>query len=403
MHGNSHAPDAPLDMTSRSRPVALALALLLAPLPAAAQFSIFGRGAEEAPVPPGSVPGGQGSGGGQAPGNPSGQTAPVPSTPAPPPPPPKPVVLRAPTEDGVLNQDLRLNGRDGSFRLERIGSNPDPAAAFRPGGRSRLAGSKPSEGENGAPTPPAAGTAGATATAAPTGPAAATAGPAYRLRLSLAGSKVSRPTESCTVAVGGEEPLTVEPGGKPDGAPRFELKGASCPISFDVLDGAVWVRGPAELCTFEAQDCRADPKGLWGPEPGALFTQAKAIESARGLADRAVRENYKLLTQRAKPQDVRPIVQEQAAFSAERETLCRAYAREAAHGFCNTRFTEARAVSLPTRLGASTPNVLAEEAAATPRPRPRPPRPAVVSAPPEATQPQAQPQQQRSIFWPFFR
>ena len=398
-------------MTSRSRPTVLALALCLPALPAASQFSIFGRGAEEAPVPPGSVPGGQNPGGGQAPGSPSGQPVPAPSTPAPPPPPPKPVVLRAPTEDGVLNQDLKLNGRDGSFRLERIGSSPDPAAggAARPGGRSRPATPKPPEGENGAPASPAAGTARATGTAgaagtasapAPITPATSPAGPTYRLRLSLAGSKVSRPTESCTVAVGGEEPLPVEPGGKPDGVPRFELKGAACAISFDVLDGAVWVRGPADLCTFEAQDCRADPKGLWGPEPGALFTQAKTIESARAQADRAVRENYKLLTQRAKPQDVRPIVQEQAAFSAERETLCRTYSREAAHGFCNTRFTEARAVSLSTRFGATLPTALTDEAAATPRPRP--PRPAVVSAPPDAVQPQAPPQQ-RSIFWPFFR
>jgi hypothetical protein len=202
------------------------------------------------------------------------------------------------------------------------------------------------------------------------------------------------------VKVDGEEALTLEAQGKPEGAPRFEAKGASCPISFDVLDGAVWVRGPTEACSFAAQDCRVDPRGLWGPEPGALFTQAKAIETARGQADRAVRENYKLLTSRAKPQEVRPIVQEQAAFSAERETLCRSYSREAAHGFCNTRFTEGRAVSLSTRLGATLPTALAEEA---PRPRPRPPRPAVVAAPPEATQPQAQPQQQRSIFWPFFR
>jgi len=309
------------------------------------------------------------------------------------------VVLRAPTEDGVLNQELKLNGRDGSFRLERIGSSPDPAVggAARPGGRSRPA--SPAAG-----TARATGTAGAAGTAsapAPITPATSPAGPTYRLRLSLAGSKVSRPTESCTVAVGGEEPLPVEPGGKPDGVPRFELKGAACAISFDVLDGAVWVRGPADLCTFEAQDCRADPKGLWGPEPGALFTQAKTIESARAQADRAVRENYKLLTQRAKPQDVRPIVQEQAAFSAERETLCRTYSREAAHGFCNTRFTEARAVSLSTRFGATLPTALTDEAAATPRPRP--PRPAVVSAPPDAAQPQAPPQQQRSIFWPFFR
>jgi hypothetical protein len=235
------------------------------------------------------------------------------------------VVLKAPTEEGVLNQELKLNGRDGSFRLERIGAPPEPATAGARAGRARPAADAPAP-----PAPPAA---------------------SFRLRLTLLGAKVAQPTESCTVKVGGEEPIPLESQGKPDGLPRFELKGGSCPVSFEVLDGAVWVRGPAEACTFEAEGCRADPKGLWGPEPGALFSQAKAIESARGVADRAVRENYKILTGRAKPQEVRPVVQEQAAFSSERETLCRGYAREAAHGFCNTRFTEARAVSLSTRLG----------------------------------------------------
>src|SRR3712207_4647622 len=90
------------------------LLLALAPTGAAAQFSFFGRSAEEAPVPPGSIPGARPSGGpasggptpggpaqGPVPLDPSGQLAPS----LPPPPPPKPVVLRAPTEEGVLNQD----------------------------------------------------------------------------------------------------------------------------------------------------------------------------------------------------------------------------------------------------------------------------------------------------------
>ena len=48
---------------------------------------------------------------------------------------------------------------------------------------------------------------------------------------------------------------------------------------------------------------------------------------------------------------MRPVVAEQAAFSADRETMCRSYRREAAHGFCNARFTEGRAVVLAARLG----------------------------------------------------
>jgi hypothetical protein len=64
-----------------------------------------------------------------------------------------------------------------------------------------------------------------------------------------------------------------------------------------------------------------------------------------------VRDNYKVLTQRAGPQGVRPIVVEQAAFSSEREQVCREYAREGAHGFCHARYTEARLASLANKLG----------------------------------------------------
>jgi len=66
------------------------------------------------------------------------------------------------------------------------------------------------------------------------------------------------------------------------------------------------------------------------------------------------------------------VVAEQAAFSADRETLCRSYRREGAHGFCNARFTEGRAVVLAARLGILP---APEPTAAQPeRPRPRPPR-----------------------------
>ena len=150
--------------------------------------------------------------------------------------------------------------------------------------------------------------------------------------------------------------------GRVDGLLRYELGAQACPIIADLVEGALWVRGPAGACVIEAADCRVDPRGLWGPDPAALAPLARAIEQDRGRADREVRENYKALTERARPQDVRAVVSEQAAFSAERETLCRSYAREASHGFCNARFTQARAAQLAARLG-GTP------APAVPRPR----------------------------------
>jgi hypothetical protein len=89
------------------------------------------------------------------------------------------------------------------------------------------------------------------------------------------------------------------------------------------------------------------------------------------------------MTQRAKGQDVRPIVTEQAAFSSDREQTCRTYAREGAHGFCNLRFTEGRALALATRLGVNTATA-APTASAAPRPRRKSPSPAVEGMNPDA-------------------
>ena len=208
----------------------------------------------------------------------------------------RPVAAKPVADDSVLNRELKLNGRTGTLRLERAGS-------------------------------------------------------ALRARVKLEGTMISKPGETCQVELGGSEPLTLSAEGKPDGLSRFTAQAPACPISFDILEGAVLVRGPETVCTFETADCRVDPRGLWGPEPGALLQQARDFEQDRGLADRAVRDNYKVLTQRAGPQGVRPVVAEQAAFSSEREQVCRHYARESAHGFCNARYTEARLASLAAKLG----------------------------------------------------
>ncbi len=218
----------------------------------------------------------------------------------------RPAVPKAPAEDMVLNRELKLNGSMGRLRIERVG-------------RTDL-----------------------------------------RARLTLEGTRLTQPGESCTVRL--EEAVALTARGRVDGLLRYELGAPACPIIADLVEGALWVRGPVGACVIEAADCRVDPRGLWGPDPAALAPLARAIEQDRGRADREVRENYKALTERARPQDVRAVVSEQAAFSAERETLCRSYAREASHGFCNARFTQARAAQLAARLG-GTP------VTAVPRPR----------------------------------
>ncbi len=144
--------------------------------------------------------------------------------------------------------------------------------------------------------------------------------------------------------------------GRPEGVPRYEAPTAECPLRLDVTEGAVLattLEGGA-TCTFTAADCATTPVGMWGPAPASL-TRARVSSTPRGgVADKAVRDNYKLMTQRARSEDVRPIVAEQAAFSADREQFCRAYAREGVHGFCHLRYTENRALALATRLGANT-------------------------------------------------
>ncbi|HJE26106.1 MAG TPA: hypothetical protein K8W01_20855 [Methylorubrum populi] len=241
--------------------------------------------------------------------------------------PKQPVVLRVPTEDNVAGQDLLLNGLNGSLKIERNGS-------------------------------------------------------AYTALLTLPGTKISQPTESCTVKLDGGKPVPLTSEGRAQGVSRFAASSAECPLRFEVLDGSVLVTpvGGGRACTFTATDCETTPAGLWGPAATALLPQAAEFDTARGVADRAVRDNYKIMTQRARGSDVRPIVQEQAAFSSDREQACRTYAREGAHGYCHLRFTEARAIALAARLGANT----ATPTAANAPPRPRRPRAPVDGMNPDA-------------------
>ncbi|MCJ2011981.1 hypothetical protein MKK53_05535 [Methylobacterium sp. J-076] len=262
------------------------------------------RPPEGAPVPPAGVP------------EEPGQSAPEAARPAPVP--RAPVVLKAVSEDGLIGQDLQLNGTTGSLKLERAGTGTTAA-------------------------------------------------------VTLPGTKISQPTESCSVKLGGGKPVALTSSGKPEGVPRFEAPAAECPLRLDVTEGGVLVTtlDAGQTCTFSAADCTTTPVGLWGPPAATLIPRAAEFDAARGVADKSVRDNYKLMTQRARREDVRPIVAEQAAFSADREQFCRSYAREGTHGFCHLRFTENRSLALATRLGANTatPTVTA---AAPRRARPKP-------------------------------
>ena len=234
---------------------------------------------------------------------------------APPPVTAKPTALRAPSEDAIVGRELKQNGANGGLRFER------------------------------------------------------TARADYRLKLNLIGRRAAQSTETCAIALGGEEGAALVSLGRPEGVPRYQLQDTTCPLQIDVLDEAVLVKGPTDACVFTTANCQADPSGLWGPDPGQLVGRARDYEQSRGTADKAVRDNYKVMVQRARPEGVRPVVAEQAAFSSDREMLCRGYAREGSHSFCNSRVTEARAISLATRLGVT---VTASTQPAEPRSRRRP-------------------------------
>jgi hypothetical protein len=204
-------------------------------------------------------------------------------------------------------------------------------------------------------------------------------GTAYGLKLSAEGFLINNLTEPCAVSFG-DQPLPLTSLGRPAGSPRYRLEAPICPMTFDVLNGAIFVIEPAQPCMVEAAGCRVDVRGIWGTEAGALAAQVKDIERARSQAERSVRENYRLLIERADRNDQRLIAREQAAFSSEREIACRDYAREASHGFCHAKFTEARATELRRRLTGK------DEPVEKPKPKPRPRPPAQPAAPPATIQ-----------------
>lgn len=194
----------------------------------------------------------------------------------------------------------------------------------------------------------------------------------HGLKLNVQGFQSENLTEPCAVSFG-ETPVPVTAMGRPAGVPRYKLEAAACPIVFDVLDGAFLVVEPTQPCLVEAAQCRIDPRGLWGPDSRTLPPRAKEIETARGAAERAVREGYRALTAKADAVDQRSIAREQAGFSAERELICRDFQREGQIGFCGARITEARAASIRARLGITdAPKPAARPRPATPRPAPLP-------------------------------
>jgi hypothetical protein len=225
------------------------------------------------------------------------------------------------------------------------------------------------------------------------------AGSGLQATLIAVGDKISKPNDTCGLDLGGGKPLDMIPTGRPAGAPRYEIRIPACLITVDLLDGAALVGSPDQACSFPEGDCRVSATGLWGPQPASLEAQSAAIEKDRGRADKIVRESYKALYARTKDKnETKKIAAEQADFTSAREIVCRDYAREPAHGFCATRFTELRATDLVERVSKLDGREFVPE---TNRPRPKPPVDAEMAAAPPPVAAAPPPQRQTPSIWPF--
>ena len=171
--------------------------------------------------------------------------------------------------------------------------------------------------------------------------------------LTLDGTQISHPDDSCRVDVVSGSPLIAKSLGRPTGAQRFGIELEACPFSFDVLEGAILVGPVSAICQFPAADCKVDPAGLWGPRASALNAERiKQVERSRVLIEITMRENFRDLLSRTHGKvAIKAIASEQAGFTSARAQICRDYVREDVHGFCSLRLTEARAMALKVMVG----------------------------------------------------
>ncbi len=88
------------------------------------------------------------------------------------------------------------------------------------------------------------------------------------------------------------------------------------------------------------------------------------------------------LQERAKDSpDAANLLREQAGFAGERDDICRDYVKEAAHGFCATTVTAARAALLEARLAALPSPDKADKSAKSEKPaKHKKPKPAQAAA-----------------------
>jgi hypothetical protein len=170
-------------------------------------------------------------------------------------------------------------------------------------------------------------------------------------KLQLVGEGVSDSSQRCVVDIVGETPIEATNVGRPDGLERYEAKVPACPISFDVLSGAVLAPTQITACVFKAADCQTAPGGLWGPDGASLVGDAAKIVKERAAAEKAMGKILHAIEERAEGStQAADLVRDQNGFAGQRDELCRDYAKESLHGYCGLRVTQARVALLRTRL-----------------------------------------------------
>ena len=107
-------------------------------------------------------------------------------------------------------------------------------------------------------------------------------------KFTLLGEVVSNPGQKCQIDIVADAPIEAESQGAPEGLNRYSVDIPACPLTFDLLDGAVLVPPQPTACVFQAADCQAIPAGCGGP-PGLRSTPTSRPSpmSARGRKARS--------------------------------------------------------------------------------------------------------------------
>ena len=168
------------------------------------------------------------------------------------------------------------------------------------------------------------------------------------VKFSMLGEVVSDPSKLCRIEIAAERPIEATPKGAPDGLPRYHADIPACPLTFDVVDGAVLVPAQSNACVFAAADCQASPSGLWGPDLAEIEKDPKAISKQRAAADRSIQDSLRAMERRDKDAAA-SLAREESDFAADRDDVCHGYAGESRLGFCAARLAQSRAALLALR------------------------------------------------------